>query len=148
MKSTLAVCPIFFSLSLLAGCASKPTAPAPRAAVVVEQRDASSGYERTVAAVQSGRSAVLGGLMKHAQNGGSMRPWSIGPAVGGLVEDGKAGVADSCTQQVVVRFDDTSKEALINTRCGATFAAGQRVTVVFSLGKPDIRDAVQIVATE
>ena len=130
----------------LVGCASKPSVPAPRAAVVVEQRDAENGYDKTRAAVQSGRAAVIGGLMRHTQNGGSLRPWSVGPAVPGLVEEGKAGVDDACTRYVTIRYEDNGRQARLGVRCSEHYTEGQRVTVVMTPGKPDLRDAVRLVA--
>ncbi|MET0333525.1 MAG: hypothetical protein ABW190_04590 [Rhizobacter sp.] len=134
------------STTLLAGCASK--LPAPRAAVVLEQRNAANGFERTMAAVASARSAVLGGLVRHEQGGGSLSPRSVGPAVGGLVDDGKAGVEDSCTQQVRIRYEDDGRQVLVSARCNSTYTSGQRVMVVFEAGKMDVRDAVRLVPVE
>ena len=132
----------------VSGCASKPSVPAPRAAVVVEQRNPANGFEKTLAAMQSGQAAVFGGLMRHVDNGGSLNPRSVGPQVGGLVEDGKAGVDDACTQYVTIRYESDRRNTRVNVRCGAIYTPGQRVMVVFTPGQTDVRDAIRLVAAE
>ncbi len=136
---------LVITCAALAGCASRSKEPVPRPATIVEVRDPESGFEKVRVRMQAGRAAVLGGVIRHNENGGSMRPWSIGPKVGELVEEGKAGVDDGCTRYVTLRFDQTDRDVRLLRRCNEQYTPGQRVRVTMTPGRSvDTRDAVRI----
>jgi hypothetical protein len=144
--SLLAVAVVF----ALAGCASSRKQPYddPRTAKVLDWRVADRPEEQVMIGIHSGMFGVFGGLQRHFAGGGSAEPASVGPAVGGLVEDGKKAANDNCANVMNVEFTDDKKQLRIFTRCDSKFTAGQMVSVVRNRTPVDSRDVLRVTALQ
>ena len=83
-----------------------------------------------------------------AFSGTSLRADPVGPAVGGLVEDGKQAANDRCANVMTVEFTDDKKQLRIYTRCDRKFTAGQMVSVVRNQKPIDSRDVLLVSAVQ
>lgn len=131
---------------VLSGCASsrKQAFDEPRAATVVEVVAPDSPYAKVNQGVSAGIFGVLGGLKRRQDEGGSLHPAAVAPAVGGLVDDARTAVSDSCARLIVVEFEDDRERAGIQARCDKPFSVGQKVTVARNTAAFDPRDVLQV----
>ncbi|MGY4827789.1 hypothetical protein ACVNIS_04325 [Sphaerotilaceae bacterium SBD11-9] len=145
--SNLAGLTAFVAAIALAGCASKSKTPfdQPRLATVLEVTSPDTPEDKVRQSVSAARASVLTGLIRHQEQGGSLTPWSVGPAVGGMVGDARSAVAESCTQVLLLEFSDDQKRLGIKTRCHQAFNVGQKVSVVRAAQPAvDLRDILQV----
>jgi hypothetical protein len=138
--------------SLLCACASRGSSTPfdqPRVATVLDAgTPPENGYDKVRQGISAGMFGVLSGMEKHEEEGGSVRPASMGAATGGLVDNAKVAVDDACTRQMVVAFQDDGKKLRVPVRCNAAFAVGQKVSIVRnpSTASVDPRDVLLVTA--